>query len=251
MQFISIVPMKSNRENSNRCDASVEKEYDCSPNYSLIRNIHVGFPSPAASSAVSLVRDDYRYFHYLCDSFDDRNWGCGYRVLQTLSSWIDPESSPLSLREMIVVLSEMETGISKSALDNHHVENPWIGTFEGFLILDRVYDVSCRIDFIKSPKEFEEHTPLIYKHFAESGAPIFMGGDQDCYGKCVLGICLVDKEHHLLILDPHFVGILDNKEEAYRKGCLTWTPVKEFLRESIYNLLMPLSHGQMKFRPAR
>lgn len=31
---------------------------------------------------------EYEYWHYLCDGFDDRGWGCGYRTLQTISSWI-------------------------------------------------------------------------------------------------------------------------------------------------------------------
>ena len=30
----------------------------------------------------------YEYWHYLCDGFDDRGWGCGYRTLQTIASWI-------------------------------------------------------------------------------------------------------------------------------------------------------------------
>ena len=30
----------------------------------------------------------YEYWHYCCDSFDDRGWGCGYRTLQTIASWI-------------------------------------------------------------------------------------------------------------------------------------------------------------------
>ena len=31
---------------------------------------------------------DYEYWHYCCDDLDDRGWGCGYRTLQTISSWI-------------------------------------------------------------------------------------------------------------------------------------------------------------------
>jgi hypothetical protein len=30
----------------------------------------------------------YEYWHYYCDGFDDRGWGCGYRTLQTIVSWI-------------------------------------------------------------------------------------------------------------------------------------------------------------------
>ena len=31
---------------------------------------------------------DYEYWHYCCDDLNDRGWGCGYRTLQTISSWI-------------------------------------------------------------------------------------------------------------------------------------------------------------------
>ena len=31
---------------------------------------------------------EYEYWHYYCDGFDDRGWGCGYRTLQTIVSWI-------------------------------------------------------------------------------------------------------------------------------------------------------------------
>ena len=37
---------------------------------------------------VCAVEGRYDYYHYACDGVDDRGWGCGYRTLQTLSSWI-------------------------------------------------------------------------------------------------------------------------------------------------------------------
>merc|ERR1712227_1097062 len=40
---------------------------------------------------------DYEYWHYLCDGFDDRGWGCGYRTLQTIASWIKMHFSQESL----------------------------------------------------------------------------------------------------------------------------------------------------------
>ena len=35
-----------------------------------------------------LVKGGYEYCHYLYDGTDDRGWGCGYRTLQTIISWI-------------------------------------------------------------------------------------------------------------------------------------------------------------------
>ena len=34
------------------------------------------------------VEGDYDYLHYLYDGTNDRGWGCGYRTLQTIISWI-------------------------------------------------------------------------------------------------------------------------------------------------------------------
>ena len=35
----------------------------------------------------------YEYCHYLYDGTDDRGWGCGYRTLQTIISWIKHNSN--------------------------------------------------------------------------------------------------------------------------------------------------------------
>ena len=43
------------------------------------------FPEPDMEAAVC---GHYDYYHYLRDGVDDRGWGCGYRTLQTLTSWI-------------------------------------------------------------------------------------------------------------------------------------------------------------------
>ncbi|KAK7107109.1 ufm1-specific protease 1-like [Littorina saxatilis] len=55
---------------------------------SRLRNVHCGLPAPGAQHTVAVVRGDYEYWHYCCDGVDDRGWGCGYRTLQTLCSWV-------------------------------------------------------------------------------------------------------------------------------------------------------------------
>ena len=35
----------------------------------------------------TLVDGHYAYYHYMQDNFDDNQWGCAYRSLQTLCSW--------------------------------------------------------------------------------------------------------------------------------------------------------------------
>ena len=55
----------------------------------LLSNVHLEVPLPKGEVVLSeLVSGDYEYWHYGCDGVDDRGWGCGYRTLQTIASWI-------------------------------------------------------------------------------------------------------------------------------------------------------------------
>ena len=55
----------------------------------LLTNVHLEATLPEGELvAFEVVRGDYEYWHYGCDELDDRGWGCGYRTLQTLASWI-------------------------------------------------------------------------------------------------------------------------------------------------------------------
>jgi Ufm1-specific protease 1 len=105
-------------------------------------------PAPVGATGIFQVDGDYKYFHYLCDNFNDVGWGCGFRVLQTLSSWIDPECAPLSVEGMIALLDEIGEQETKDGSWNPtRSKNPWIGTYEGFLILDRAYEVNFYLHF--------------------------------------------------------------------------------------------------------
>ena len=50
-----------------------------------------------SSDTAALVQGSFRYFHYLCDTFDDRGWGCGWRTVQTILSWLKPEDETPSI----------------------------------------------------------------------------------------------------------------------------------------------------------
>jgi hypothetical protein len=55
----------------------------------LLSNVHLDVLLPEGEIVLSeVVGGDYEYWHYGCDSVDDRGWGCGYRTLQTIASWI-------------------------------------------------------------------------------------------------------------------------------------------------------------------
>ncbi len=55
----------------------------------LLSNVHLNVAVPRGQIlTLETVRGDYDYWHYGCDGFDDRGWGCGYRTLQTIASWV-------------------------------------------------------------------------------------------------------------------------------------------------------------------
>jgi hypothetical protein len=88
------------------------------------------------------VRGTLTFYHYICDGQDDRGWGCGYRTLQTLCSWImnnkDEHStstvpSITKIQEILVDLEDKPPSFIKS--------NQWIGTYEATIVLSQLYDV--------------------------------------------------------------------------------------------------------------
>ena len=60
----------------------------------LRSSIHRSLPPPPITAtatnthAPALVSTRYTYYHYLCDGFDDRGWGCAFRSAQTVISSI-------------------------------------------------------------------------------------------------------------------------------------------------------------------
>jgi len=89
------------------------------------------------------VRGILSFYHYKCDGQDDRGWGCGYRTLQTLCSWIinikeeystSTVPSIIKIQEILVDLEDKPPSFIKS--------NQWIGTCEATMVLSQLYDVN-------------------------------------------------------------------------------------------------------------
>jgi hypothetical protein len=55
-----------------------------------LMNVHLGLLKQTQSDVGDkyAISGDYVYFHYSHDGIDDRGWGCAYRSLQTLVSWV-------------------------------------------------------------------------------------------------------------------------------------------------------------------
>lgn len=210
----------------------------------LPKTVHSGLPNPLSNAVKSsLIRGDYRYFHYGCDGQDDRGWGCGYRTTQTMASWLcwnwsqlkDKRRTPPSLPEIQQALVNME---DKPGAFLHSRE--WIGTFEASLVLDYFYDVPCKLVHVRGGDELEQvAVEELHQHFLKHGSPVMMGGDRDNSSKGILGVCSGDTGSYLLILDPHYYGCNLERMELQRQGWVAWRKVSSLDHSSFYNLCMP------------
>lgn len=209
----------------------------------LLSDVHDGLATPKGCSFVNLVKGPYLYYHYCCDEIDDRGWGCGYRTVQTLCSWVrhqqmqqGEESRPVpSLRDI------QDTLVAVGDKPPHFVGTKyWIGSYECFLILDYLYNVSCKIIHVKSGKDIAAQTVQLVRHFEEIGSPLMMGGDTDASSKGILGICGNEKSAHLLVLDPHLSKHPHDGTEVQKLGWVRWYGLDDFMESSFYNFCLPL-----------
>lgn len=203
----------------------------------LLKNIHESLLTFDKRES-TVIRGIYEYWHYGCDGFNDMGWGCGYRTLQTICSWIiinknleqEVPSIP-KIQETLVALEDKEKSFIGS--------RDWIGCFEVCLVLGSLYNISSKIVHIVSGRELSKYLHIIRQHFQEFGSPIMMGGDQDCSSKCIIGIHTGSKEAYLLIIDPHFIGKAKSTEELKNKQWVRWISIEDFVYSSFYNLCLP------------
>ncbi|XP_055939674.1 ufm1-specific protease 1-like [Argiope bruennichi] len=210
----------------------------------LLENVHFGLKLPANESQSSLIRGNYLYYHYKCDGFNDVGWGCGYRTLQTICSWVknhfdiqDSKSAPevpsiIELQKALVEIGDKNVSFIES--------REWIGSVEVSYCLDYFYKIPCRILHCRNIQELQKHGSDIFDHFIQHGSPVMMGGDRDCSSKGILGIAETNDGTFLLILDPHFSGPSATQEKLQKEGWIKWHKVNDLDSSSFYNLCFPL-----------
>ncbi|CAL1546173.1 unnamed protein product [Lymnaea stagnalis] len=218
------------------------KELNAFPKERLLVNVHTILP-PEPDAV--MCKGQYLYYHYGCDGIDDRGWGCGYRTLQTICSWIENfnvsapckvKNSPVpSLHQIQTALFEMGDK-PKSFLNSKE----WIGTFETCLCLDFFYNISCKVIHVTKGSEVKEYLKELHSHFVITGSPLMMGGEMDNASKGIMGVSLTNQA--LLVVDPHYFGEALSAEELKEKGFVKWMPLEQLCPESFYNICLPKPH---------
>lgn len=210
----------------------------------LVKNAHDGLPQPSPDCVrCSVISGECLYYHYGCDGKDDRGWGCGYRTIQTMSSWLCLNQPPSVSCRPPPSLSEIQQTLVEigDKPDSFLGSREWIGTFEASLVLDQLYDVPCRIVHVRYGKELDQAVEDLHNHFLTRGSPVMMGGDRDNSSKGILGVCTGKQGSYLLVMDPHYFGCPLDKNSLQRQGWVSWKPVASMDQCSFYNLCLPLS----------
>ncbi|XP_009858944.2 ufm1-specific protease 1-like [Ciona intestinalis] len=206
----------------------------------LLQNVHTGLNLPC--SPVQLIKGSYSYYHYLCDGTDDRGWGCGYRTLQTILSWIQFNKQNIHEHIILPNICDIQEALVKMEDKQNSFVNSreWLGSFEVCLCIDYFHDVPCKIQHIRSGENIYEALQILWQHFRDSGSPVMMGGNTDASSKCILGICGKEKvECCLLILDPHCSKTNVTTEELISDKWVAWRNIDTLLNSSFYNLCLP------------
>ncbi|KAF6039841.1 UFSP1 [Bugula neritina] len=166
-------------------------------------DVHEGLDPPPNCDEI-IVSSGYEYYHYNCDGVDDRGWGCGYRTLQTVCSWISskavsqPVPSLHQIQEILVAIGDKEKGFIGS--------KEWIGSVEVGLVIDKLYDIPCKILHVSNGYQFNSHIQEIRNHFLSNQSVLMMGGESDTSSKGIVGLatsCLTS-DSYLLVLVREF-----------------------------------------------
>ncbi|KAF0695455.1 Aste57867_13743 [Aphanomyces stellatus] len=233
------------------------------PTDGALRNVHVGLsPSGVRDGTVRLVQGDYAYYHYMQQNVHDKGWGCAYRSLQTLASWLLLNHythlavpSHLEIQDTLVKMGDKPRRFLGST--------DWIGSMEVGFVLDERYGVRqpwlhvshefcCQISFrtihCASGADVVDHARELLEHFESHGTPVMIGGA--ALALTLLGVAYNEMtgDASFLILDPHYTGADDLDAiqtktvalEGYKAIPCSWRkPASAFAASSFYNLCLP------------
>ncbi|EGC36727.1 hypothetical protein DICPUDRAFT_150734 [Dictyostelium purpureum] len=204
-----------------------------------IKDVHLNLSLDCKTEGnVFLVDGSYDYYHYLQDNIDDNGWGCAYRSMQTICSWLryqnytnKPIPTHYEIQKTLVELKDKDPSFLKS--------KQWIGAFEITLCLEYLFNIKCKILNISSGSEVIYKSRELAKHFQTNGSPIMIGGGVLAY--TLLGIDFNEStgETRYLILDPHYTGSTENIKLIKEKGWCGWKSSDLFRKDAFYNFCQP------------
>ncbi|CAH8870323.1 unnamed protein product [Trichobilharzia szidati] len=190
-----------------------------------------------------LVNGRYTYKHYLQDDIDDKNWGCAYRSLQTLISWLmwQGEITPGPLPSLKDIQNSLVRFGDKPK--NFVGSGQWIGSLEVSYCLQELYNIQCRLLHIPQGSQMTQlAAPALAQHFTSGGGPVMVGGGQLAH--TIIGVQLCESTPNstetsscrYLILDPHYTGPFGNIKIITEKGWCGWKPQSFWKPNVHYNL---------------
>ena len=197
------------------------------------------------------VIGSHKFFYYKCDGIDDIGWGCGYRTLQTMCSWIrlkllenyKIKNITKDVKEVPTILEIQKILVKCEDKPQNFVgSRDWIGCFEASIVIDVLYDIPCKI-LHSIPGRLSDNLSELKSYFKNVKSPIMMGGDLDNASKGVLGFCENSAEQcYFLIANPHLYTNqpLDKKKV---NELVSWIDVNDLKNNySFYNFCMPQIH---------
>ena len=82
----------------------------------------------------------------------------------------------------------------------------WIGSYEVCLIVDKIFDIPCKILHVPKGNLLADHLPTLIQHFEKFGSPIMMGGDIDASSKGIFGVAQDKNDSfYLLVIDQEIL----------------------------------------------
>ncbi|XP_050429656.1 ufm1-specific protease 2-like [Adelges cooleyi] len=204
----------------------------------LLTNVHEGLnPSGINNGQISIVQGKYTYYHYGHGGFNDHQWGCAYRSLQTLYSWFrwqgwtnKPVPSILDIQQTLVDMGDKPKQFVGS--------KDWIGSLEVSYVLDSHLGATCRIMSLRQGDTLNSVCLELAEHFDRHGTPVMIGGG--VLAHTIIGVDINEEcgEVKFLVLDPHYTGS-DNIKNIQGKGVF-WKEASFWKKDAFYNLCLPL-----------
>ncbi|CAH0521524.1 unnamed protein product [Peronospora belbahrii] len=214
----------------------------------VLYNVHEGIPSSGTGSKCesALVSGFYGYYHYLQQGVNDKGWGCAYRSLQTLASWLFIQHYT---QQRFLLHEQIQSALVKigDKPASFYGSTEWIGSLEVGYVLDELFGVPFRSLSVSSSSQLPDVARELLYHFRTQGTPVMMGGGQLAFTLLGVdydpdgGVCA------FLILDPHYTGdedlvTIQNKTmmlENYKAVPCSWRKTTTFAKNCFYNFCLP------------